>query len=140
MEIRRGVRGDAAEMTAIFRAARGAMDYLPLLHTADEDAAWIAGPVLGELEVWMTANGWIALSPERIEHLYVAPGWQGRGVGGRLVALAQGRYARLDLWTFQANAGARRFYARHGFSEVERTDGQGNEERLPDVRLEWRRA
>lgn len=140
METRRGAPGDAAAMIAIFRAARGAMAYLPPLHTADEDAAWIAGQVLGELEVWVAANAWIALSPERIEHLYVDPGWQGRGLGGRLVALAQGRYARLDLWTFQANAGARRFYARHGFAEVEWTDGRGNEERLPDVRMEWRGA
>ena len=43
----------------------------------------------------------------------------------------------LTLWTFQANDGARRFYAREGFREVEFTDGAGNAEKLPDVRLEW---
>lgn len=143
MEMRRGEARDAAAMTAVFRAARGAMAYLPVLHSADEDAAWIAGHVLGTLQVWVAGDGaigWMALSPERIEHLYVGPALQGRGAGARLVAVAQATYPRLDLWTFQANAGARRFYARHGFVDVELTDGQGNEERVPDVRMEWRRA
>ena len=43
----------------------------------------------------------------------------------------------LQLWTFQANAPAQRFYERHGFHEVERTDGAGNEERSPDIRYRW---
>ncbi len=44
----------------------------------------------------------------------------------------------LELWTFQVNARARRFYERHGFVEVDRTDGGHNEERQPDVRYAWR--
>lgn len=43
----------------------------------------------------------------------------------------------LSLWTFQVNGPARRFYQRHGFTEVERTDGQRNHEREPDVRYVW---
>jgi hypothetical protein len=39
--------------------------------------------------------------------------------------------------TAQFNAAARRFYERHGFVEVMSTDGARNEEREPDVRLEW---
>ena len=35
------------------------------------------------------------------------------------------------------NEPARRFYRRHGFVEVGRTDGARNEEREPDVRLAW---
>ena len=41
----------------------------------------------------------------------------------------------LQLWTFQVNDRARAFYARHGFREVELTDGATNEEHEPDVRL-----
>ncbi|MDP9464580.1 MAG: GNAT family N-acetyltransferase, partial [Actinomycetota bacterium] len=40
----------------------------------------------------------------------------------------------LQLWTFESNDRARRFYERHGFTAVEFTDGAGNEERWPDVR------
>ena len=32
---------------------------------------------------------------------------------------------------------ARAFYARHGLVELERTDGSGNEERAPDLRMAW---
>jgi hypothetical protein len=38
------------------------------------------------------------------------------------------------LWTFPANAQARTFYERAGFSAVELTDGQRTEELEPDVR------
>jgi hypothetical protein len=44
----------------------------------------------------------------------------------------------LGLWTFQVNAPAIRFYLRHGFRIIRRTDGAGNEEREPDLRMEWR--
>ena len=43
----------------------------------------------------------------------------------------------MQLWTFQQNARARRFYEERGFRAVEFTDGEGNEEKTPDVRYEW---
>jgi len=48
------------------------------------------------------------------------------------------RHPGLQLWTFQANREARRFYERHGFTAVEETDGTTNEERLPDMRYKAR--
>jgi hypothetical protein len=45
---------------------------------------------------------------------------------------------RLELWVFQRNEGARRFYERHGFELVRLTDGAGNMEREPDALYEWR--
>jgi hypothetical protein len=55
-----------------------------------------------------------------------------------LVAVAKReRPLGLRLWTFQANAGARRFYERHGFGATEFTAGD-NEEGAPDIRYEWR--
>ena len=44
----------------------------------------------------------------------------------------------LDLYCFQANARARRFYERHGFEAIAFGDGSGNEERQPDIRYAWR--
>ncbi|MFD1796607.1 GNAT family N-acetyltransferase [Paracoccus aurantiacus] len=74
---------------------------------------------------------------EEITALFVGP--RGRGIGTALMLDAQDRHARLWLWTFQRNEGARRFYTRRGFAELERTTGD-NEETLPDVRLGWRRG
>ena len=45
---------------------------------------------------------------------------------------------RLELWTFQANHGALRFYVREGFTEGQRTDC-ANDEGLADVNLVWER-
>ncbi len=42
-----------------------------------------------------------------------------------------------SLWVFQSNTGARRFYERHGLVELEHTDGSGNEEKSPDLRMAW---
>ena len=41
------------------------------------------------------------------------------------------------LWVFETNTPARGFYARHGLVELERTDGAGNEEKQPDIRMAW---
>jgi ribosomal protein S18 acetylase RimI-like enzyme len=70
----------------------------------------------------------------------VLPGYQGQGVGSALLAVAQNASATLQLWTFQSNAGARRFYEGRGFIAVEQTDGSGNEEHEPDVRYRWDRS
>ena len=55
----------------------------------------------------------------RLEHLYVAPGARGRGVGGALTEAMKARMARMEVvqWSvtyhaFNAEAGA--LYARHG--------------------------
>jgi len=54
------------------------------------------------------------------------------------VQLAKERLAGgIELWTFQVNEAAARFYERHGFVAAERTDGAGNEERSPDIRYTW---
>ena len=56
------------------------------------------------------------------------------GSAARLLAVAKReRPHGLRLWTFASNTGAQRFYERHGFVEVRRTDGRDNEERAPDV-------
>jgi ribosomal protein S18 acetylase RimI-like enzyme len=81
----------------------------------------------------------MALSSEMLDQLYVVPGWTGRGIGSRLIELAKSRRSGgLDLYTFQLNAGARRFCERHDFVEVARGDGSKYEDGQPDVRYAWR--
>ena len=83
--------------------------------------------------------GHVAYKPGWIEHFYVDPERHSRGIGTLLLARVKEVLPEIQLWTFQANAGARRFYERHGFEPVELTDGAGNEEGEPDVRYRWRR-
>ena len=68
------------------------------------------------------------------------PTAQRRGIGTDLLDVAKSKFARLQLWTFQRNGQARRFYEARGFVLVEETDGAGNEEREPDARYLWSRA
>ena len=58
---------------------------------------------------------------ELIRHAYVAPAWQGRGVGGALMAHLEARVSRqLLVGTWATAAWAIRFYERHGFVAVPR--------------------
>jgi hypothetical protein len=45
---------------------------------------------------------------------------------------------RFETWVAVGDGPAQRFYERHRFIAVERTDGSGNEEREPDIRYVWR--
>ena len=135
---------DAEFIAEIWLDAFKATYRFPPAHADDDVRVWVRDILLPETETWIAegqpgvANGFISIGERSIEQLYVSPGWTGRGVGSRLVRLAQARRpVGLELWTFQVNDGARRFYERHGFRAVEVTNGAGNEERQPDVRYAW---
>ena len=65
------------------------------------------------------------------------PAYQGRGIGPALMAKALEDGSARELWTFQKNARARKFYEDRGWVLVELTDGQGNREKEPDARYAW---
>jgi GNAT superfamily N-acetyltransferase len=142
--IRRAADGDAPAVARVLLAARrAAMPWLAEPHTDEETHAWVAGTVLRVDEVWVADDGsviaFIALGEARVQHLYVEPSRQGRGIGSALLSLAKEMRPRgFDLWVFQRNAVARRFYERRGLKLVETTDGAANEEREPDARYRWR--
>jgi chorismate mutase len=73
-----------------------------------------------------------------LDALYVAPGRTRQGIGTALLDLVKSlRPDGFALWVFVSNEPARRFYRRHGLVDLERTDGSGNEERSPDLRMAW---
>jgi GNAT superfamily N-acetyltransferase len=143
------VRPAADADTAAWRARRytsaAAVPAIPsLVHDNADVRRWFKEVVAVERQVWVAEDpeaGVVAvlvLDDEWLDQLYVEPGLTGKGIGSTLLETAKrARPAGLQLWAFQSNSGARRFYERHGFVEAERTDGSGNEERAPDVRYVW---
>ncbi len=134
--------GDAEAIAALFSASRRLLDFLPELHTVEEDRCFIAGTVLRDCAVTVAEAddrivGFIAERDGWIEQLYVAPAAIGAGIGAALLADAMARNGALELWCFARNTAARRFYERHGFVAVEFTDGADNEAGAPDVRYRW---
>ncbi|MFE3000305.1 GNAT family N-acetyltransferase [Nocardia sp. NPDC059246] len=105
---------------------------------------WFSDVVVPQQETWVAVadgvvRGLLVLDAGELEQLYLEPSWRGSGLEDRFVDLAKRlRPNGLGLWTFQVNEPARRFYERHGFVEVDRTDGSRNEEREPDIRFVWR--
>jgi GNAT superfamily N-acetyltransferase len=138
--------GDCAEAAAVWWRSRTAdATQLPApVHSQEEVRRWFAEVLLPDGQTWVAESGdggvigVLTLDGDDLDQLYVAPERAGQGVGSMLVDLAKAlRPDGLALWTFQSNARAQRFYARHGFTEVRRTDGAANEERAPDVRMVW---
>ncbi len=137
---------DAEAMTALFLGARrDAMPYLPELHDVDDVLRWMGAVIIGETHAIVAVSaegplvGFAALRPGHLDHLYVAPAAQGRGVGAALLDAARRASPQgLRLCVFQRNAKARAFYERRGFRLIELRDGSHNEEREPDAVYEWR--
>ena len=145
MNLRPATPGDAPALAVILRTCfRVSLPFLPELHTAEEDRAYMARRLASSDPVWLAeaegeAVGFITFREGWIDHLYIHPDHQGRGVGPALLAKALEDGRPKDLWTFQQNVRARRFYEARGFEAVEFTDGSGNEEKTPDVRYQWTR-
>ena len=122
-----------------------ALPSLAGLHTPEEDRWFFRERVFKMCEVWGAFDnavmiGIIAFRENWIDQLYVLPKAQGRGVGTELLQVARSSFDRLQLWTFQRNVQARRFYQARGFALVQETDGAGNEEREPDALYLWTRS
>ena len=146
--IRPGSAADARVMADLFVRARVHAAELgtipPLLHDLDDVTQWITGR-LSAADAWLAEDpsgslvGLLLLEGDLLDQLYVDPGLTGHGIGDQLMSVAKReRPLGLELWTFVSNRGAQRFYTRHGFVEITRTDGSANEERAPDIRYGWR--
>ncbi len=136
--IRKADEADADAVASILSGWIDRTDWMPRIHTLAGDHAFVSHLLQrGGVRVAVAAHGiegFISQQSEEIDALYVSNCRQ--GIGSALLSDAKERCQRLSLWTFAANEGARRFYARHGFVEVGATDGD-NDETLPDVRLLW---
>lgn len=140
--VRRALLADSAEIAEVFLASRATMAYLPRLHTDDDTRSFIAH-VVRDLETFVAVRqngivGFLAFRDDWLDHLYVHPARFNTQTGTKL--FAEARFQRpegFQFWVFQQNAGARRFYERHGCALARLTDGSGNEEQLPDALYVW---
>jgi ribosomal protein S18 acetylase RimI-like enzyme len=140
--IRRAIRDDAPAISEVFVRTRDQMPYLPRI--PEHVRPLLGGWFLERSELWVVEEeghvvGFAGVSGSELTHVYVDPPVQNRGVGRALLDHVKNlRPERLELWVFQKNEAARRFYERHGFELVRLTDGTGNMEHEPDALYEWR--
>jgi GNAT superfamily N-acetyltransferase len=144
--LRRLALADMDAAASVHRASfNHALPKLANLHTPEEDRVFYRTQMFPACQIWGAEKqsklvGIIAFRENWIDQLYVLPDAQSRGVGSDLLEIAQDAFPVLNLWTFQCNARARRFYELNGFVAVRKTNGAGNEEKEPDVLYRWARA
>ena len=137
---------DAEAIADLYTAARVAAvpQMPPAKHTNAEDRQWMGSRLTdGDHQAWVAEQdgrivGYALITRVWLDHLFVEPDHLDTGIGSALLDVVKS--ARPDgfcLWVFESNDGARRFYARHGLVELEHTDGSGNEEQAPDLRMAW---
>jgi ribosomal protein S18 acetylase RimI-like enzyme len=142
---------DAAALADLYLRARragAASRTIPAsVHGDDDTRDWITHVVIATHECWLaerasgTLVGMLVLDACWIDQLSVDPNHTRRGIGAQLLTVAKRERPKgLRLWTFVSNEDAQRFYSRHGFQEVERSDGSDNEEGAPAIQYAWRRA
>jgi ribosomal protein S18 acetylase RimI-like enzyme len=140
--IRRATPDDASAISELFTRARDEMTYLPRI--PEHVRPLLGGWFLQRAELWVfeeegRALGFAGVSGSELTHLYTDPSAQNRGVGSALLdQMKRLRHEGLELWVFQKNEGARRFYERHGFELLRLTDGGANMEQEPDALYGWR--
>lgn len=119
------------------------MPWLPNLHTAEQDVAFFRNRVLPNQTVEVAIRddkiaGLIAYEKDWVNQLYLDPEHWRAGIGSALLQRALKGVQFRQLWVFEQNHAAQKFYTQHGFKVVERTDGSNNMEKCPDFRMEWR--
>jgi GNAT superfamily N-acetyltransferase len=90
-EIRLARSADAEAIADVhIESRRVAMPWLPMLHSREDAIAYFATHVLLHEKVWVAhvnelVVGFIALDGNQGDHLYIAPAYQGRGIGDQLL-------------------------------------------------------
>ena len=143
--LRPAVVGDLPAISEVHLAARRAAGaaFPPAVHSDDEARSWVAGWDLTAHDVWVATRGdavagYTRSTPTWLDDLYVHPDHQGAGVGSALFETVTTLLPHgFCLWVFESNEPARAFYRARGCVELERTDGSGNEEQAPDIRVAW---
>ena len=135
---------DIAACAAIVNSWIDETDWMPRCHSVEDVAQHYRNVVYRDCKIFVVASnsavmGFAAFDNNNtIAGLYVDGRYRGQGIGHLLIEKAKGEFQEfVQLWTFQKNVEAQRFYKREGFEIIHQTDGD-NEEELPDYLMEWR--
>jgi ribosomal protein S18 acetylase RimI-like enzyme len=114
-------------------------------HFFYEDQDYFRAHVLMEDHVFVVGNdqrivAFMAINGDFIDHLYVHPDFQNRGIGKILLEYAR-KLSPEHIWlyTLQINMNARAFYEKNGFT-AERFGFSPPPEAEPDVEYHWRKT
>ena len=145
--VREALPDEADAIADLYSAARRAAvpQMPPAVHTDEEHRGYYRRHVFeGDGHtVWVAEAdgvllGFALCTSTFLDGLYIRADLKGQGIGSLLLDVVEATHPDgYELWVFESNTGARRFYERRGLVEVERTDGSGNEEKAPDLRLAW---
>ncbi len=142
---RQATHDDAEAIARVFSPSLRLLSFLPILHTVEEDRWFIEHVILKECDVTVAESddrivSFLARQDQEIRLLYTRSDRLGQGAGTQLIENAKTcGVTALELWCFQANVRARRFYEARGFRAIKFTDGANNEEKTPDLRYRWER-
>ena len=147
MIVRTAILDDMPDAAIVHIIARRVnLPYLPPITDRDEVMGYFLQTVWPKSRVWVSQTddglitGFAATTPGWLDHLYILPDFQGMGIGRELIGLAMEGQDEMQLWCFQKNAKARKFYENRGFHVVRETDGTDNMENEPDVLYRWVRG
>jgi GNAT superfamily N-acetyltransferase len=114
--LRRATDEDAQAIAEVYFESFRLLTFLPMLHTAEGYRRFIANVILKECAVTVVEDdtgivSFLALQGEEVRLLYTRPDRIGLGAGTQLIEATKSTgIVALELWCFQANARARRFY------------------------------
>lgn len=145
MDIRPACEGEISNIARLYRHSRDVcLPFLPNFHSPEDDLRFFTRKVFAEQNLYVGTQkgvlvGMMSLVPGWVEQLYLHPRYLGLGYGSQLLSFAKAwSNGELKLWCFEQNVGGCAFYDKHGFVEIERTDGSDNEEKMPDILFKWR--
>lgn len=139
--MRRGMVQDHARLLVVWRSAVEATHHFltPREIHAYERQVETYLPQMGE--IWVAVDedeivGFLAHDGGSIEMLFVDADRRARGVGRALVDQIATRFPRLGVDVNEENPGARGFYAALGFTEIGRSERDGEGQLHPILHLE----
>ena len=86
--------------------------------------SYISNPSLLE-NVFVYDDGFVKammrITGSEINELYVEPVFEGKGIGGEMIAFAIRKFDCCEVWVLDKNTRAKKFYKKYGFKETEET-------------------